>query len=94
MRRLIVLLAVLALMVMALPAAANPVCGDAKIHPGHCGYIASGQQNSKRCAGEPLPHWRGWSRFSAQYPARVPGVGAMAVSDAAKGQGLKKAHGG
>jgi hypothetical protein len=89
MRRLIVVLAVLALMVMALPAAANPVCGDAKIHPGHCGYIASGQQNTNAA---PVNHFH-TDEGGPLYPAGAGGWG-MAVSDAAKGQGLKKAHGG
>ena len=88
MRRLIVLLAVLALMVMALPAAANPVCDDAKIHPGHCGYIASGQQNTNAA---PVNHFHG---VGPDFPLYGMGAGGWdeAVSEAAKGQGLKKAH--
>ena len=88
MRRLIVLVAVMALMVIALPAAANPVCDDARIHPGHCGYVASGQQNSNAA---PVNHFH--TGGDPLYPAGAGGWG-MAVSDAAKGQGLKKAHGG
>lgn len=92
MRRLIVLVAVMALMVIALPAAANPVCGDATIHPGHCGYVASGQQNSNAA---PVNHFH--TGEDGTGPSLYP-VGAgewgKAVSAATKGQGLKKAHGG
>jgi hypothetical protein len=89
-KRIIILLAVTALFVMALaiPAAANPVCDDARIHPGHCGYVASGQQNSNAA---PVNHFH-----TGGDPLYAPGAGGWgeAVSAAAKGQGLKKAHGG
>ncbi len=89
-KRLITLVAAAALATvgMAVPASANQSDCDGSIHPGHCGYLASEMRNTNAA---PVNHFH-----TGGDPLYLPGPGGWgkAVSAAAKGQGLKKAHGG
>ena len=87
-KRLLILVAVAALMVMtlAIPASANRADCQGSLHPGHCGYVASGMKNANAA---PVNHFH-----TGGAPLYDTGAGewGKAVSSAAKGRGLPKAH--
>lgn len=89
-KRLLILVAVAALMVMtlAIPASANQSDCEGSLHPGHCGYVASGMKNTNAA---PVNHFHRGVDLAPLY-ATGAGEWGKAVSAAAKGQGLPKAH--
>jgi hypothetical protein len=83
----------MAIMTLALPASADQSDCVGSTHPGHCGYVASGGANY---GAPPVNHFHAPNGDVAPVPGYEPGAGGWGalVSEAAKGQGLKKAHGG